>query len=294
MSTRILMLVAVVVGLVIISGGVSAQRSDAAAQALLRTATDKEIVDGDVKGAITQYQAIVNRYGTTDRATAAQALLRRPRRTGSWATRSEADLPADRHAVRRPDGGGDGRAFTARAFRSAQRHELGHPSGVERRGRRPSRARLARRQVPVGWRTVEADESHHPRPDQRPDDHADDRRQRRRVRRALDLLARRHEARVRVVQQPAALRAACHRPNRRTTARVSSNCRLAGWMQAFDWSPDGRLIAVQINSEEVQKLRARVGGRWIRARVEVVRAARALQPELLARRPVHCVRPPAQ
>ena len=76
MRTRILMLVAVVVGLVTLSGAVAAQRSDPAAQALLRTATDKEIVDGDLRGAITQYQAIVNRYGRTDRATAAQALLR--------------------------------------------------------------------------------------------------------------------------------------------------------------------------------------------------------------------------
>ena len=32
-------------------------------------------MDGDLKGAIEQYQAIVNQYGTTDRRVAAQALL---------------------------------------------------------------------------------------------------------------------------------------------------------------------------------------------------------------------------
>jgi Tol biopolymer transport system component len=43
---------------------------------MLRTAMNTETIDGDLAGAIKQYQAIVDKYGKTDRATAAQALLR--------------------------------------------------------------------------------------------------------------------------------------------------------------------------------------------------------------------------
>ena len=46
------------------------------AQRLLKAATNAELVDGHVKGAITQYQKIVDVYGKTDRATAAEALVR--------------------------------------------------------------------------------------------------------------------------------------------------------------------------------------------------------------------------
>ena len=75
MRFRILSLFAFVVGLFMLPGGLTAQRSDPSAQALLRAATDKEVVDGDLPGAIKQYQVIVDRYGKTDRAVAAQALL---------------------------------------------------------------------------------------------------------------------------------------------------------------------------------------------------------------------------
>ena len=61
--------------LLLVTNGLSAQRGDSA-QALLRAAIDKEVVDGDLKGAIAAYQAIVDRFAKTDRASAAQTLLR--------------------------------------------------------------------------------------------------------------------------------------------------------------------------------------------------------------------------
>ena len=45
------------------------------AQTMLEAARKQKVVDGDVKGAIQQYQVIVDRYGKTERAVAAQALL---------------------------------------------------------------------------------------------------------------------------------------------------------------------------------------------------------------------------
>jgi len=60
--------------LLFVTSGLSAQRGDTA-QALLRAAIDKETVDGDLKGAIALYQAIVDRFAKTDRTTTAQALL---------------------------------------------------------------------------------------------------------------------------------------------------------------------------------------------------------------------------
>ena len=56
--------------LLLLGSGLSAQRGDSA-QALLRAAIDKETVDGDLKAAIGAYQAIVDRFAKTDRATAA-------------------------------------------------------------------------------------------------------------------------------------------------------------------------------------------------------------------------------
>ena len=60
--------------LLMLSISVLAQRSDAA-QALLRAATDLAQVHGDLPGAIRQYEAIVERFAKTDRATAVHALL---------------------------------------------------------------------------------------------------------------------------------------------------------------------------------------------------------------------------
>jgi Tol biopolymer transport system component len=46
------------------------------AQAALKAAMDKEVIDGDLKGAIEQYRRVADTYRRTDPATAAQALLR--------------------------------------------------------------------------------------------------------------------------------------------------------------------------------------------------------------------------
>src|SRR5262249_35223422 len=61
--------------LLLLAGGLSAQKFDSAA-AMLRAATDKAQVDGDLKAAIRQYQAIVDKFAQTDRAVVAQALVR--------------------------------------------------------------------------------------------------------------------------------------------------------------------------------------------------------------------------
>ena len=55
--------------------GVAAGQNGSA-QAALETARKTAVLDGDLASAIKQYQAIVDRYATTDRAVAAQALLR--------------------------------------------------------------------------------------------------------------------------------------------------------------------------------------------------------------------------
>lgn len=53
-----------------------AQRADAdQAQVALKAAAQKEVVDGDIAGAIDQYRLIVDRYSRTNRAVAATALL---------------------------------------------------------------------------------------------------------------------------------------------------------------------------------------------------------------------------
>jgi Tol biopolymer transport system component len=54
---------------------VRAQTSDSAA-VMLEAARQKETLDGDLRGAIKQYEAIVSTYGQTNRGAAAQALLR--------------------------------------------------------------------------------------------------------------------------------------------------------------------------------------------------------------------------
>lgn len=55
--------------------GVTAQQSGTAA-ALLEAARQKETVEGDLAGAIKQYQALVDRFAKADRAVAASALVR--------------------------------------------------------------------------------------------------------------------------------------------------------------------------------------------------------------------------
>lgn len=70
-TLRIFSVAAMVLGL---ATGLVAQRTDSAA-ALLRVAMDRETVDGDLSGAIKQYQFIVDTHAS-DRALVAQALVR--------------------------------------------------------------------------------------------------------------------------------------------------------------------------------------------------------------------------
>ena len=58
----------------LLAAGLAAQKTDSA-QALLRAATDKAVVDGDLNGAIKQFQTIVEKF-KTDRAVVATALIR--------------------------------------------------------------------------------------------------------------------------------------------------------------------------------------------------------------------------
>jgi Tol biopolymer transport system component len=61
----------------LLAAGVAAQKTDpAAAGAMLRTAIDKAQIDGDLNGAIRHFQAIVDKYGKTDRPIVAAALVR--------------------------------------------------------------------------------------------------------------------------------------------------------------------------------------------------------------------------
>jgi Tol biopolymer transport system component len=64
-----------VTSIVVLAGGLAAQQP-ASAPALLRHAIDTETIDGDIRGAIKEYQDIATRFATTDRATAARALMR--------------------------------------------------------------------------------------------------------------------------------------------------------------------------------------------------------------------------
>ncbi|MBI1874166.1 MAG: PD40 domain-containing protein [Acidobacteria bacterium] len=58
----------------LLAAGLAAQKTDSA-PALLRAATDKAVVDGDLNGAIKQYQTIIDTF-KTDRAVVATALVR--------------------------------------------------------------------------------------------------------------------------------------------------------------------------------------------------------------------------
>src|SRR5688500_9307687 len=75
MSNRILRTLTLVVALTTPAVWLEARQSGAA-RAELRAAIDTESVEGHLAGAIKQYQAIVQKYGKSDRPTAATALLR--------------------------------------------------------------------------------------------------------------------------------------------------------------------------------------------------------------------------
>src|ERR1051326_7139361 len=47
-----------------------------AAESLMQVAVKREVVDGDLNGAIKQYAAIVSKYAKTDRAVTAKALVK--------------------------------------------------------------------------------------------------------------------------------------------------------------------------------------------------------------------------
>ena len=64
---------ALLAAVLLVAAGIAAQTTDSA-QALLRTAMDTAIVDGDLDGAITQYQKIVEIFAA-DRAVVAAALV---------------------------------------------------------------------------------------------------------------------------------------------------------------------------------------------------------------------------
>src|ERR1044071_734499 len=53
----------------------SASGRSQSAETMLEGARRLEVVDGDLKGAIKQYQAVVDRFSRTDRSAAARALL---------------------------------------------------------------------------------------------------------------------------------------------------------------------------------------------------------------------------
>ena len=67
-------MLALLATVLVLAAGLAAQKTDSA-QALLRAATDKAVVDGDLNGAIKQFQTIVDTF-KTDRAVVATALVR--------------------------------------------------------------------------------------------------------------------------------------------------------------------------------------------------------------------------
>ncbi len=254
MRTRILMLVAVVVGLVTLSGAVAAQRSDPAAQALLRTATDKEIVDGDLRGAITQYQAIVSRYGKTDRATAAQALLRtaeayrklgdpQAKQTYQKIVTQYADQTAVVTVARSrlaPSAPPNATTADIRAVWSGAdvdlRGRVSHDGRYLSGGTAAWPSNLIIRDLASGQTTTLTtganDIEYVEHSIFSPDD----------TKLAYAWFNSRQRYELRIIDRTGG------------QPRVLVELPADGWMQAFDWSPDGRLIAVQINSEKVQKL----------------------------------------
>ncbi|MBP1778188.1 MAG: hypothetical protein H6Q86_4199, partial [candidate division NC10 bacterium] len=66
---------AVLAGVICMAPFASAQKPGRADVAL-EAAAKKEMVDGDLKGAIEQYQKVIAEFSTTDRASAAKALVR--------------------------------------------------------------------------------------------------------------------------------------------------------------------------------------------------------------------------
>jgi Tol biopolymer transport system component len=66
----------IVIGMCCAAVGVVSARQSGPAAAALESARLIAVVDGDLPAAIAQYQAVVTQYGTTDRAAAAQALVR--------------------------------------------------------------------------------------------------------------------------------------------------------------------------------------------------------------------------
>ncbi len=255
MRTRILMLVAVGVSLATLSGGVAAQRSDPAAQALLRTATDKEVVDGDIKAAITQYQAIADRYGSTDRATAAQALLRtaeayrklgnpQAKQTYQKIVAQYADQTAVVTVARArlgPSAPPNARNSDIRPVWSGAdvdlRGRVSHDGRYLSGGTTSRPMNLIIRDLVSGQTTTLTtganDVEYVEHSIFSPDD----------SKLAYAWLNSNRRYEMRVIDRAGGLP--------RVLFELPTS---AGWMQAFDWSPDGRLIAVQINSEKVQKL----------------------------------------
>lgn len=253
MRIRILMIVALVVGLALF-GDVSAQRSDPAAQALLRTATDREIVDGDVRGAIAQYQAIVDRFGNTDRATAAQALLRvaeayrklgdpQAMRAYQRIVSQYPDQPAALKTARSrlSSSAVQGATTGIRSLWSGPdadlRGRISHDGRYISGGATSRPMNLLIRDLVSGQTsalTADANDVEYVEHSIfSPDDT--------RIAYAWYNSRRRYE--LRVVDR------AGGRP--RVLYELPTE---AAWMQAFDWSPDGRVIAVQINSEGAEKL----------------------------------------
>ncbi len=79
---------ALLAAVLLLAVGVAGQTTESA-QALLRTATDTALVDGDLRAAITQYQTIVETF-ETDRAVVATALVQMADSTRSSETASPA------------------------------------------------------------------------------------------------------------------------------------------------------------------------------------------------------------
>ncbi|BCS35732.1 hypothetical protein TBR22_A49660 [Luteitalea sp. TBR-22] len=254
MKTRILMHVTTAALLTALSGSLAAQGPASSAQALLRTATDTEVVDGDPKRAIPQYLAIVERYGSTDRATAAQALLRAAeayRKLGDpQAARAYQrlvaqypDQPSALKVARTRLSATTAQATTTPAVRSLwsgadvdHRGRVSHDGRYLSGGDRTGRGMLMIRDLATGEMTRLTSGT---KPYEyvehsifSPDD----------TRLAYVWLNERLRYDLRVIDRTGG------------QPRVLYELPAKGWMQPFDWSPDGRHIAVQVNTDGVQKL----------------------------------------
>src|SRR5438045_1923900 len=101
-ATRTMLAIASAV--LLLAVGLPAQKADSA-QALLRAATDKAFVDGDLKGAIKQFQTIVDKF-KTDRAVVATALVQMAECYQKMGRRGgKEDLRAGAPRLRRSEGG---------------------------------------------------------------------------------------------------------------------------------------------------------------------------------------------